>query len=73
MTGASGRRVSAPQVPGQVEGAVESLIIANYFIAARLFEDQVQISATVGTQQAAVSLAACGHYLEVSGHDPLSR
>ena len=51
---------------GQVEGAVESLIIANYFIAARLFEDQVQISATVGTQQAAVSLATARGAIELS-------
>ncbi|WP_339543861.1 transporter substrate-binding domain-containing protein [Pseudomonas sp. RA_35y_Pfl2_P32] len=51
---------------GQVEGAVESLIIANYFIAAQLFEDQVQISATVGTQQATVSLATARGALELS-------
>ena len=51
---------------GQVQGAVESLIIANYFIAAQLFEDQLQISATVGTQQAAVSLATARGAIELS-------
>jgi len=42
---------------GQVEGAVNSLVIANYFISSQVFEDALQISATVGTQQAAFSLA----------------
>ncbi|WP_274643116.1 transporter substrate-binding domain-containing protein [Pseudomonas serbica] len=42
---------------GRVEGAVNSLVIANYFIASQLFETQLQISTTLGTQQAAFSLA----------------
>ncbi|MFJ2366624.1 transporter substrate-binding domain-containing protein [Pseudomonas sp. NPDC087697] len=42
---------------GQVEGAVNSLVIANYFISSQVFEDALQISATIGTQQAAFSLA----------------
>ncbi|EJM76164.1 transporter substrate-binding domain-containing protein [Pseudomonas sp. GM55] len=42
---------------GQAEGAVNSLIIANYFISSRLFEHRLQISTTIGTEQAAFSLA----------------
>ncbi|MNP05125.1 Virulence sensor protein BvgS precursor [compost metagenome] len=42
---------------GRVEGAVNSLVIANYFIASQLFETELQISTTIGTQQAAFSLA----------------
>lgn len=42
---------------GQAEGAVNSLVIANYFISSRIFEQPLQISSTLGTQQAAFSLA----------------
>lgn len=42
---------------GKVEGAVNSLVIANYFISSRLFEHTFQISTTIGTRQAAFSLA----------------
>jgi len=42
---------------GQAEGAVSSLVIANYFISSQLFEHRLQISTTIGTQQAAFSLA----------------
>ena len=42
---------------GQVEGAVNSLIIANYFISSRIFEHKLQITTTIGTQQAAFSMA----------------
>ncbi|NWB91034.1 transporter substrate-binding domain-containing protein [Pseudomonas agarici] len=42
---------------GQAEGAVGSLVIANYLIASQVFEDKLQISATIGTQQAVFSLA----------------
>ncbi|MGN8121767.1 transporter substrate-binding domain-containing protein [Pseudomonas sp. 22082] len=42
---------------GQVEGAVNSLVIANYFIASRTFEHPLQITTTIGTRQAAFSLA----------------
>ncbi|BBP75741.1 hybrid sensor histidine kinase/response regulator [Pseudomonas sp. Ost2] len=42
---------------GQVEGAVGSLVIANYLIASQVFEDKLQISATIGTQQAVFALA----------------
>ena len=42
---------------GKAEGAVNSLVIANYFISSRLFEHTLQISTTIGTRQAAFSLA----------------
>jgi len=42
---------------GQVEGAVNSLVIANYLIASHIFEHPLQITTTIGTRQAAFSLA----------------
>ncbi|VVQ32745.1 Virulence sensor protein BvgS [Pseudomonas fluorescens] len=42
---------------GKAEGAVNSLVIANYFISSQLFEQTLQISTTIGTRQAAFSLA----------------
>ncbi|VVQ05381.1 Virulence sensor protein BvgS [Pseudomonas fluorescens] len=42
---------------GQADGAVNSLVIANYFISSQLFEHTLQISTTIGTEQAAFSLA----------------
>ncbi|MGL6243443.1 transporter substrate-binding domain-containing protein [Pseudomonas sp.] len=42
---------------GQAEGAVSSLVIANYFISSRIFEHALQITTTIGTRQAAFSLA----------------
>ncbi|WP_213940775.1 transporter substrate-binding domain-containing protein [Pseudomonas sp. dw_612] len=51
---------------GQVEGAVNSLVIANYFISSRIFEHKLQISTTIGTQQAAFSLATARGATELS-------
>jgi len=42
---------------GQAEGAVNSLITANHFISSQLFQNSLQISTTIGTEQAAFSLA----------------
>lgn len=42
---------------GQADGAVSSLVNANYFISSRIFEHTLQISTTIGTRQAAFSLA----------------
>ena len=42
---------------GRAEGTVNSLVIANYFISSQLFEHTLQISTTIGTEQAAFSLA----------------
>ncbi|SEN07688.1 two-component system, NarL family, sensor histidine kinase EvgS [Pseudomonas sp. ok272] len=51
---------------GQVEGAVSSLVVANYFVSSQPFEDQLQISATLGTQQAAFSLATASDAPELN-------
>ncbi|WP_095107511.1 transporter substrate-binding domain-containing protein [Pseudomonas sp. Irchel 3E20] len=51
---------------GQVEGAVNSLVVANYFISSRVFQDQLQISATIGTQPAAFTLATARGAVELS-------
>jgi two-component system sensor histidine kinase EvgS len=42
---------------GHVDGAVNSLVIANYFISSRIFERALQITTTIGTGQATFSLA----------------
>lgn len=51
---------------GQVEGAVNSLVIANYFISSPVFQDKLQISSTIGTRQAAFSLATARSATELS-------
>ena len=43
---------------GKADGAVASLVIANYLISSRIFEHQLQITTTLGTRQAAFSLAS---------------
>ena len=42
---------------GKVEGAVNTLVIANYLLASQLFQDRLQISTTLGTEPATFSLA----------------
>ncbi|MGE8187136.1 transporter substrate-binding domain-containing protein [Pseudomonas sp. NPDC086278] len=42
---------------GHAEGSVNSLVVANYFISSQVFEHTLQISTTIGTKQAAFSLA----------------
>jgi two-component system sensor histidine kinase EvgS len=56
---------------GLAEGAVNSLVIANYFISSRLFEHTLQISTTIGTEQAAFSLATKREASEL--HDILNK
>ncbi|MCU1752992.1 transporter substrate-binding domain-containing protein [Pseudomonas sp. 6D_7.1_Bac1] len=51
---------------GQVEGAASSLVIANYVISSQVFEDTLQISATIGIQQAAFSLATARSATELN-------
>ncbi|WPN45885.1 transporter substrate-binding domain-containing protein [Pseudomonas sp. P8_241] len=48
------------------EGAVNSLITANYFISSQLFEHTLQISTTIGTEQAAFSLATAQEAKELN-------
>ncbi|MGL6000304.1 MAG: transporter substrate-binding domain-containing protein [Pseudomonas proteolytica] len=42
---------------GQVDGAVNSLVVANYFLSSHFFQDRLQISSSIGTQLASFSLA----------------
>jgi two-component system sensor histidine kinase EvgS len=51
---------------GQAEGAVSSLITANYFISSQLFQNSLQISTTLGTEQATFSLATARHAKELN-------
>lgn len=51
---------------GKVQGAVNTLVIANYLLASQLFQDRLQISATIGTQPATFSLATARDASELS-------
>ncbi|WP_150651951.1 transporter substrate-binding domain-containing protein [Pseudomonas fluorescens] len=51
---------------GHVEGAVNSLVIANYFISSRIFNQPLQITTTIGTGQAAFSLATARDNTELT-------
>ena len=42
---------------GKADGAVSSLVIANYFITSQVFQDKLSISSTIGTRQATFSMA----------------
>ncbi|WP_339454259.1 transporter substrate-binding domain-containing protein [Pseudomonas sp. EA_5y_Pfl2_R50] len=42
---------------GKADGAVSSLVIANYMISSKIFERPLQVTTTIGTHQAAFSLA----------------
>jgi two-component system sensor histidine kinase EvgS len=51
---------------GRAEGAVNSLITANYFIGSQLFQHSLQISTTIGTGQATFALATARHARELN-------
>ncbi|RMQ43204.1 PAS-like protein [Pseudomonas cichorii] len=51
---------------GKVEGAVTSLLSANYFLSSGVFEEQLQITATVGEDPALISMATSRSALELS-------
>ncbi|MGV8917089.1 MAG: transporter substrate-binding domain-containing protein [Pseudomonas sp.] len=51
---------------GQVQGAVISLVSANYFLSSPLFEDKLQMTATVGDDQARFSMATARNATELS-------
>ena len=51
---------------GQVDGSVHSLVMANYFISSHSLRDTLQISSTVGTQQAMFSLATAKNATELN-------
>ncbi|MBV4488318.1 transporter substrate-binding domain-containing protein [Pseudomonas sp. SWRI153] len=49
-----------------VDGVVNSLVIANYFISSRIFARPLQITTTIGTGQAAFSLATARDSTELA-------
>ena len=51
---------------GKVQGAVNTLVIANYMLNSHLFQDRLQISATIGAQPATFSLATARDATELS-------
>ncbi|KMM83755.1 two-component system, NarL family, sensor histidine kinase EvgS [Pseudomonas taetrolens] len=51
---------------GKVQGAVSTLVIANYLLSSQLFQNRLQISATIGTQPATFSLATARDATELS-------
>ncbi|ROM50572.1 hybrid sensor histidine kinase/response regulator [Pseudomonas poae] len=51
---------------GHVDGAVNSLVIANYFLSSQVFQDKLQISSTIGTVPATFALATSRHATELS-------
>jgi len=51
---------------GEVQGAVNTLVIANYLLASQMFQDRLQISATIGTQPATFALATARGATELS-------
>ncbi|MGB3125741.1 MAG: transporter substrate-binding domain-containing protein [Pseudomonas sp.] len=51
---------------GQVDGAVNSLVIANYFLSSQVFQDKLQISTSVGTVPATFTLATSRKATELS-------
>ncbi|AUG06692.1 transporter substrate-binding domain-containing protein [Pseudomonas sp. S09G 359] len=53
-------------VLGQVDGAVNTLVVANYLLSSHVFQDKVQISFSIGTTPAAFSLATSRSATELS-------
>ena len=53
-------------VQGQVDGAVNTLVVANYLLSSHVFQDKVQISFSVGTIPAMFSLATSRSATELS-------
>ncbi|MBM1199260.1 transporter substrate-binding domain-containing protein [Pseudomonas fragi] len=51
---------------GEVQGAVNTLVIANYLLASQMFQDRLQISATLGTQPATFALATARDATELN-------
>ncbi len=53
-------------VKGEVEGAVNTLVVANYFLSSRVFQDKTQISFSIGTMPATFALATSRSANELS-------
>lgn len=51
---------------GEVQGAVNTLVIANYLLASQMFQDRLQISATLGTQPTTFALATARDATELN-------
>jgi two-component system sensor histidine kinase EvgS len=51
---------------GQVQGAIIALVTANYFLSSPLFEDKLQMTTTVGDDQARISMATARNATELS-------
>ncbi|WP_426138875.1 transporter substrate-binding domain-containing protein [Pseudomonas sp. DWP3-1-2] len=51
---------------GRVEGAITSLLLANYYISSGTFEDRLQMTATVGNEPALISMATSRKATELS-------
>ena len=51
---------------GKVQGAVNTLVLANYLLSSQIFQDRIQISASLGTQPATFSLATARDATELS-------
>ncbi|WP_448649162.1 transporter substrate-binding domain-containing protein [Pseudomonas corrugata] len=51
---------------GQTDGSVNALVMANYFLSSHSFRERLQISSTVGTQQAMFSLATAKDATELN-------
>ncbi|MDY4302133.1 transporter substrate-binding domain-containing protein [Pseudomonas salmasensis] len=59
-------RASELLAQGQVHGAVNTLVIANYFLSSQVFQDKLQISASIGTTPATFTLATSRQATELS-------
>ena len=59
-------RASELLAQGQVDGAVNTLLIANYFLSSKVFRDKLQITTTIGTSPATFALATSRHATELS-------
>ncbi|KTC63105.1 histidine kinase [Pseudomonas fluorescens ABAC62] len=53
-------------VQGQVEGAVNTLVVANYYLTSQVFQDKIQISFSIGTMPATFGLATSRSATELS-------
>ncbi|PRA27233.1 transporter substrate-binding domain-containing protein [Pseudomonas poae] len=51
---------------GHVEGAVGTLVIANFYLSSLMFQDKLQISFSIGTMPATLSLATSRRATELS-------
>ncbi|WP_338514492.1 transporter substrate-binding domain-containing protein [Pseudomonas poae] len=59
-------KASEMLVQGQVDGAVNSLVIANYLLSSQAFQDKLQISTSIGTLSATFALATSRKATELS-------